>query len=220
MALSDSEETLRNMLSFDATVFELLKNQSARPVISFFDADGNVVGAAVDVDDGRAAERLINTIQSPLDAIGCRAFWSNRREPSGLPISDVVVILRGTDPYSILDAAKPDGANHHLFTDDIRTQLRLWEKTCSLEIVGASHDWVAVVFHSLPSDVCRFAEEIFLFCPDTGDQTFSKVRKDPVAMGEVRRLCPALSERFRTTSATDTRKNRCYYPTFPRVWRP
>lgn len=64
-----------------------------------------------------------------------------------------------------------------------------------LQVRGAYYDWVALDFEDLPADVCRFAEEVYEFCPDSVEQGVGLMQesKHPEAFAEARALCPELS---------------------------
>ena len=107
-------------------------------------------------------------------------------------------MLQSTDTYAILDAAQTDGANYGLTADDVRNRLKAWEANCQFEIVGASHDWAAVVFQTLPPDLCRFVEDVFLFCRDVFEPEMGAANRaaDAARMPAARELCPSLSDAF------------------------
>ena len=196
MALSANESLMARDLGFEPAVCELVKAGTPRRLRPFR-CDGVAVGFEFRVKDGEEAERLMQSLQPQLFPLGYRAFWTKLHESNGAAIGDAVVVLHATDPFAILDAALPDAGNHGLTTDDIRAHLRGWEGLCRLEIVGASRDWVAVVFHTLPDDLCRFAEDLALFCPDIAD--FYMGRNKPGAAERQRAaaaLCPTLSDAF------------------------
>ncbi len=195
MALSADESALAKDVGFDPAVCELVKDGTRR--LRPFRCDGVAVGVSFGVKDGEEAERLMQPLQLQLTPLGYRAFWTKLHESNGAAIGDAVVVLHATDPFAILDAAMPDAGNYGLTTDDLRAHLHAWETSCRLEIVGASHDWIAVVFHTLPDNLCRFAEDVALFCPDIAD--FGMGRNKPGAAERRRaaaKLCPALSDDF------------------------
>ncbi len=196
MALSADESALAKDLGFDPAVCALVKEGTPRRLRPFR-CEGVAVGVEFRVTDGEEAERLMRPLQPKLTPLGYRAFWTKLHESNGAAIGDAVVVLHATDPFAVLDAALPDAGNHGLTTDDLRAHLHGWEALCRLEIVGASRDWVAVVFHTLPADLCRFAEDVALFCPDIAD--FHMGRNEPGAAERRRaaaKLCPALSDDF------------------------
>ena len=145
--------------------------------------------------DGTDAERQIDAIQPQLLPRGYRAFWTRLRRPIGMPMGDAVAVLHATDPFAILDAARPDGANYGISAEAVVAHLEGWESICRFEIVGASDDWLAIKFHKLPADLCAFAEDVALFCHDILDD--GPGRPDtPDRAGQD--LCPTLSDAFWT----------------------
>ncbi len=197
MALTPHEIELAESLGFETSVFELLKRATPGHLHSYGRPEAAPAGVSFDVADGEEAERLIGVLQPQLLSLGYRAFWSTRYEENGMHQGSVVAVLHGTDPYAILTVAEPDGGNYGLTTDDIRSRLKAWEATCQFDIVGASRDWVAVVFTRLPDDVCGFAEEVALFCPDSTERGMGSSRPTAEMYDAAGRLCPTLSDRFR-----------------------
>jgi hypothetical protein len=185
-------------LGFDTAVGELLRGQTNKPFQPFRPVDGPPVGLAVPVTDGTAAEGRIKLLQPQLLPLGYRAFWTALHEDNGMRIGDAIAVLHATDSLAIIDAAQPDGANYGLTTDDIRDRLQAWAAVCEFEIVGASHDRVALVFQSLPADLGTFVEEVFLLCHDVFEPEMGAKQRaaDKARMPAARQLCPSLSDRF------------------------
>jgi Domain of unknown function (DUF4253) len=147
---------------------------------------------AVDVADGNDAERAIIALEPIVRANGCRAFWSTRGEPGGLEISDEVIVMKTSDPYAIVRLRQSNGSNHNVSTADILDRLGAWESICTFDCVGASHDWVALKFKTLPENLCTFAAEVYTFCPDSVDQGVGLMRESqaPELFAAARALCP------------------------------
>ena len=199
MARKDSgPAALARELDFDVDVCELAASHGAVERAKAVGPDGEWEpgpGLSIAVRDGEAAERLMTKVQAQLVARGYRAFWSERLEENGMKESDEVVILRTTDRYAIVRMKRSDGANYGISTEDILARLGAWENLCSFDIVGASTSWVALQFRTLPEKICAFAEEVYLFCPDSVEQGVGLMREknEPAAFAEARRLCPKIS---------------------------
>ena len=153
--------------------------------------------------NGREAQQLIGALHDELHNRGYRAFWSERHEPNGMKETDEVAVLKTDDPYAMIKVRRSDGANEDVFTDDIIERLEQWKKDCEFEVVGASRDWVAMLFLRLPNDLLRFTEDVYLFCPDAITQGVGfQYGKDKSRIAEARKLCPEpLSERIRNDIA-------------------
>jgi hypothetical protein len=185
-------------LGFELDICEMAASHGAVARATAVGPDGEVApgaGLSIAVNEGDAAERLMTKVQAQLVARGYRAFWSERVEENGMKESDEVVILRTTDPYAIVRMKGSDGANYGISTEDILARLRAWESLCSFDIVGASTSWVALEFRTLPEKICAFAEEVYLFCPDSVEQGVGLMRErnEAAAFAEARRLCPEVS---------------------------
>ena len=198
MSLTIDERALADRVGFDPAACESVKSVGRATLVPFGPADGPAVGLAYPVTDGDVAERQLHALQLQLLPLGYRAFWTKLHEENGRTIGDAVAVLHATDPYAILDAAQPDGGNYDVSTDDIRARLRSWEDRCRFEIVGADRDWVAVVFDSLPPDLCAFAEEVYWFCSDIFEADMGSAAR-AAAVGRASAAaarCPDLSPQF------------------------
>ncbi len=196
MPLGPDEISLAAQLGFETEVAELFGAATKSQLSPFREASGELAGVAARVIDGEAAETILKTIQPDLIQRGYRAFWTHLHEPDGLKTGDALALLRSTDHFAILDATTPC-AEHHSGPEVIREKLKYYERLCDLEIVGASTDWVAVTFRSLPGDLCGFAEDVYLFRPDSCDLHSgigSKRRYTKEVRAAAKALCPAVSE--------------------------
>lgn len=203
MELNADENHLATAIGFDPFICGLVKRLAGgkleRLMVRAEDrqeqkADG--LSVAVQRED---VERIIAGLQGELLPRGYRAFWSVRRAPNGLKQTDEVVILKTTDSYQIIEFRRPNGANYGVLTDDIVTKLREWQRRCRLSVFGAASDWVAIEFETLPEHLCRFAEEVYEFCPDSVDQGvgLKNESEDPEMFEAARELCPELSPQMR-----------------------
>lgn len=81
-----------------------------------------------------------------------------------------ICILKSRDPYDILRLMGTDGANYDLGNDEIVKRIQEWDARYGIVIDGADGDWVDIKFKTLPSDMRKFAEEVYTFCPDSVEQ--------------------------------------------------
>jgi len=213
MALSPKETKLARLIKFDLEVCSFLKNRARKPLDRATGIAKDLTHVPIDgmsfrVKDGDEAERIMNKIQPGLVLQGYRAFWSVRMASNGMRKGDEVIVLKTADHFSIVKIKKTDGANYGISNKTILARLRGWEKQCTFEIVGASLDWIAIVFHSLPKNLCRFAEEVYRLCPDAVDQGVGLMQesKDPRAFAAARRLCPHLSGKMQRTLDKETKQ--------------
>ncbi|HEY8751319.1 MAG TPA: DUF4253 domain-containing protein [Tepidisphaeraceae bacterium] len=191
-------------LGFNESVITVIKAHTDEPIDRLMTMNENgehepTAGLSVRVADGEEAERLLNAMRDPLAKLGYRAFWSERIEANGLKESDEIAVLKTSDPYAMIRLRKSDGANYGLFTEDILDRLDAWRKLGDFEVVGASGSWVAIQFARLPENICTFAEEVYLFCPDSVTQGVGLSQAGDVEKVEAARaLCPGgLSESVR-----------------------
>ena len=199
MPLTPKEQELARETGVSVDVCLAIKQHAGKP-LRRADAMDEMMQArpadavAVDVADGGEAERVMAALAPVLRPHSCRAFWSERHEPSGVKISDEVVVMTTDDPYAIVRLRQSSAGNYGLSTDDILDRLRAWESLATFTCVGASNDWVALAFASLPPDVCAFAVEVYSFCPDSVEQGvgLQDEADDPEKFEAARRLCPQI----------------------------
>lgn len=86
-----------------------------------------------------------------------------------------LVIAPGLDQFDIVRLAGTDGVNHGLSTEDIVSELRLWDSEFGIDIVGAETDTLDIRFKSAPPDVEKFAQRVYHFCPDIVHQDLGSV---------------------------------------------
>ena len=186
-------------VGIDPLVVAVVRAQTEHDLAPIEPASGAFHGFSVAVKNGAEAESLMEAIVPELETLGCKAFWSERREPDGMKDTDEVLVLKTDDPYAAIRLRGTDGANYDVFTDDIVDRLESWRGLCAFRVVGAARDWVAIQFDTLPERICAFAEEVYLFCPDTVDQGAGLAREqdEPERFSRARALCPEISDRVR-----------------------
>jgi hypothetical protein len=205
MASGEDDEKLARDVGFDPAVLALIRRHTRKNIdrmtVPGSDWDSIVPGPglSVKVTDGAAAEALRALLQPALGPLGYRAFWSSRQDPRGLNEGDEVVVIKSADRYQPLRVRQTDAGNYDISTDDIIDRLKAWEQLCNFDVVGAASDWVALTFESLPERICAFAEEVYLFCPDSVSQGvgLKRERDHPQLYAAARELCPTASPRIR-----------------------
>lgn len=204
MGMKETGESIAVAAGLNEAVVPLLRRHGRKRVDRLLATteDGGTTPAAglsVPVADGEAAEKLMTALRPDLGPLECRAFWSERPGTGGPNRANEVMIVPASDPYAPLRLRRTDGANYDVSTDDILDRLRQWEQACRFEVVGAAGSWAALKFETLPSRPCAFAEEVYLFCPDTVTQGvgLKKERDHPADFESARRLCPELSPAVR-----------------------
>jgi hypothetical protein len=199
MDLTDAEKDLAVAIGFNEFICELVKQLTGgnlqRLMATTEDheqEETNGLSVAVHREN---VERIIGQLQPVLLPHSYRSFWSERYEPNGMKQTDEIVVLKTTDSYEIIQLRRPDGANYDVFTDNIIAKLKEWEARCKFAIFGAASDWVAIEFQTLPENICRFAEEVYDFCPDSVEQGVGLMNEDdhPETFEAARKLCPELS---------------------------
>lgn len=194
MALTNNERTLASVVDFDEEICRLFKSQTAGEFhrlmrINDHDEFEEADGIAVTQDRNSIVGKIAE-LQPLILPLGYRAFWT--RSTGG----DEIAIVKTTDEYAMMRLMRSNGANYGISTEDILEKLESWKELCNFEVLGASGSWVAIQFGTLPDHLCRFAEEIYEFCPDTVDQGVGLQTEadNPELFASARQLCPKLSK--------------------------
>ena len=207
MRLTDADRKLAKATGLDEAVLLAVRQHTRRKIERFRSSTERGTapgpGISIAVADGDEAEELTNALTPVLRSSGCQTFWSERVQPNGLKKTDELAIVRSDDAYAPLRLRRTDGANYDISTDDIVARLREWETICAFRVVGAAGSWVALQFQTLPEKLCTFAEDVYLFCPDTVTQGVGLLRErdDPARFAAARASCPDISARVRKRSA-------------------
>lgn len=203
MALTPKERELAGLLEFDQDICLAVKKHTSSRLERLVGIDeawkqAPAEGLSVAVKDGDEAEKVMDAIRPHLTPKGYRAFWSERRQPNGMRKGHEVAILKTADPFAMIRVRRSDGGNYGISTEDIIDRLTAWQEIAAFDIVGASSDWVALVFSKLPDKICAFAEEVFLFCPDSVGQGVGLLHESdhPQKFAAARRLCPEVSAKI------------------------
>jgi hypothetical protein len=219
------EIQLAKSVSFDIEICEQLKARTGKRLeratgISKDLDQVPIDGLSMRVKGGVEAEAIMKKIQPMLVSNGYRAFWSTRRGADGSRQCDEVAVLQTTDPFAIVKVQRTDGANYNVTHRAVLARLGRWKKRCTFEVVGASQDWVALMFQTLPKDLCTFAAEVYRFCPDTVNQGVGLIRESEHAheFAAARRLCPQLSPRIQRHLENEKNKLTRQFQDDPR-WR-
>jgi len=191
MALTATERDLCAQIGFDSVVAEKLKAATGKPVEQLrglnasTDTWSPVAGLSAKTTE-KAAQELLDALQPQLPA-GYKAFYSERSFHG----ENEIAVLKTSDPLDIVRVKATSAGNYEMDSKDIVARLQQWQQLCHLNIVGAGHDWVIVVFETLPADLDAFGEEIYEFCPDTIDQHFGCFGDMADAMEEAGEELPA-----------------------------
>ena len=201
--MTDTDRKLARAAGLDEAVLLTIRRHTRKKIERFHaSTDSGAApgpGVSIAVADGDEAERLMKALTPDLHGSGCLAFWSERLQPDGLKQTDELAVVKADDAYAPIRLRRSDGANYDISTDDIVARLREWETICTFRIVGAASSWVALQFETLPEKLCTFAEDVYLFCPDTVTQGVGLLREpdDPQRFAAARAQCPHISGRVR-----------------------
>ncbi|WP_346352974.1 DUF4253 domain-containing protein [Azotosporobacter soli] len=95
-----------------------------------------------------------------------------------------ICIIKSQDPYDIIRVMGTDGTNYDINNEQIIKKLKEWDERYGIIIKGADGDWVDVQFKVMPSDMKKFAEEVYVFCPDAVEQNAGSIEALVVEMNK------------------------------------
>jgi hypothetical protein len=194
MRLTDPERELAAQIDFDIDVCRLIKDVVRKPLEQALRSEpgvGETPGNGLSVRTRiESIAGFVDRYQAALTPRGYSTFWSTRSE--GRRPRDEMVVLKTADDREIVRWRGTAGAAHGPSTADILAKLDSWSTLCSLKVTGASTDWLALAFDTLPGNLCAFAEDVSLFCAYSIDQVLGQGLEsdDPAAFAAARKLCP------------------------------
>lgn len=77
-----------------------------------------------------------------------------------------VTIFKGEEPWDIIKIHQTNGWNYDISPKDIINKLQSWQKVCEFEIIFASKSSLNLKFIRPPTDIVKFAKDVFEFCPN------------------------------------------------------
>jgi hypothetical protein len=211
--LTVEEQQLCERLGFPAEVGQALKTISGHSIEQAQSADneGELEPArglsSIVSGDLLDCVLLVERLKKELPA-GFLAFYSTALSASselgqldGMVQDDPqeLVVLPQGDWRDIVAFRATGRGDEGPTNGEVKAQIEKWKAQFGFEILGASSDYVALEFHTLPSNLCAFAEEVYRFCPDAVEQGVGLMEEedDPEFFAEARALCPAISTELR-----------------------
>lgn len=94
-------------------------------------------------------------------------------QPEGVEL----VVAEGKTQFDILRVAASDAVNFGMQTEDLIPVLQKWDAEFGIDIFQAGTDTIQLRLTSLPSDLKKFADEVYEFCPDIVDQGVGSVEE-------------------------------------------
>ena len=124
-------------------------------------------GVTIDVAQKRAAS-TVRKLQV-LAPDGWIVFESERRYGIGGRPNQVAV-LKADDMFQVVEVMGTNGWNYDISTQMLIERLRTWDQRYGLTLRGAGFDWFEAAFKRKPTNMLKFAKEVYEFCPDVVDQ--------------------------------------------------
>ena len=214
MELSADERALCDSLGFQLFVADLLKTETQAELrqLMGFDLEQDkvvsVIGLSATFEPGQALsekETLVDFLNEDINLLGYKAFYSDSYEIGNVRSSDEIAIIKTEDSFDFVRVKATCAPNFDISPDAILEKLQNWKSRFGLTVTGAASDWVAFKFHSIPKEICQFAEEVYDFCPDSVEQGVGlmKEEEDPEFFSEARALCDGISQTMKQKLLVD-----------------
>jgi hypothetical protein len=134
------------------------------------------------------AEPLLNRIRNCLGPelvafIGTQTSHAKPR-PKGVEL----VVGCGTSQFDILRIAASDAVNFDKGTEDLIKQIQAWDIVYGVDIFQAETDTIQLRLIKIPSDLKKFAKEVYEFCPDIVDQGVGTIEQLAKEIGTTGKL--------------------------------
>lgn len=88
-----------------------------------------------------------------------------------------IVILKCSDQFELVKLIGTNGINYNRYNDDVLKQLKAWHEDLGFEVVVVDHSRIHAYMSKKPSDIGKFAQEVYDFCPDVIDQGYSSMEE-------------------------------------------
>lgn len=177
-------------MSLDTASYRLAQ-LAQRPLRQFatrdFGRERNFEARSVVVSN-EEAQPLVTKIRAELGP-GLVAFVGCTRSLAGSPDEgSEVVVANGNSQFDILRVAQSDAVNYDMDTEDLIRKLKEYHSRYGIDIFHAETDTIEFRFTTLPSDLAKFCDDLYEFCPDIVDQgvgTVEELRKEISRTGTV-----------------------------------
>jgi len=102
--------------------------------------------------------------------------------------SDIIGVLKTTDPFEVLKQVGTNGINYNITNDSLLNIIKTFNQQLELELIGAGGDWCEFVIKIDPKNWKKLANEIYKVCPDIVDQVIGSVDELADEMKKTKRL--------------------------------
>ena len=190
-SLNEEDMALSNQLNFEAQILQEIRNltdsvfsiaQPADKEELYFDHD------TVAMEKFRSKELIAlsfkaNMLKAPSivnelrDKVRRKGYAMYISESNFGYAADEICVIKTDDAYDMLRFEATNGANYDIFTEEIITRLKTWDKKYGLKFVGVGFDFVEADYSKTPVDIDRLAEELYEFCPDIVDQGVGSIEE-------------------------------------------
>jgi hypothetical protein len=169
--LTPHEERLASRIGFDREVLLLVREEAKNDLhrlIGYDEKGYQILAAGIVVSVQR--NRTDQVLRELREKLRPRKYQAFLIEMNDAIRSDKIGIIRGTDPYEILQVMHTNGDVDDISHEDIIEQLKTWEKKYPFDIIGAENDWVEIEFRSVPANLKSLVDEVSDFSPDAVDE--------------------------------------------------
>lgn len=198
--LTKQEQTICDSLQIDTTIVVDLRQVTLSKIEPFhyslgklitkdgeFETDPIFLQGLVFKEANNKSYDLVFALKDKLKAKGYSIFLlENNFAIDNKP--DNIGILKTTDKYTVLKQIATDGINWDITNDSLMSIIKMFDKSYSLELIGASGDWCEFIIHKEPKSWTKFATEVYKVCPDVVDQGTGTVEALAEEMKRTKRL--------------------------------
>lgn len=135
-----------------------------------------------------SAEKLLESIRAQVPS-GYVAFVGTTNNLDDPKINGAeIVVAPGQDQFDIVRLAATDAVNYDKTTDQIIEELRRWDSQFGIDIWQAETDTVQLKLKSIPTDLPKFSQGLYEFCPDIVDQGVGDIESLQAAVKQERAI--------------------------------
>ena len=80
--------------------------------------------------------------------------------------------MPATNQFEVIDLIGTNGLNYDIYSDDIINKMKKWHEEVGFEICVVDQDRIEAYMTKKPSDLKKFCQEVYEFCPDVIDQGY------------------------------------------------
>lgn len=187
MEISNIEKSILDSIEFDYTILESIRSYSDSTIqlkstsSDYYNDSTKSFETEVKVHSGitfnaerSLAPEIVSSLKDQFRKNGYLIYVSAVNFGYS---PDQVTVIKSKDQFDILRIEETAAYNYDLENSDVLEKFLQWDKLNHFEIIGASSDWVEANFIQKPTNIKKFAQELYEFCPDVVDQGAGSIKE-------------------------------------------